>query len=279
MQPLRASCYYIDDMHFLKLIVATPCLLLLSACDLFDVHPYDGKVDGETGLNAKHIAQIEQALEGDTTFRFAVISDTQRWDDDTEDEVESINARGDVDFVVHCGDITDFGITKEFEWQRDILNKLNMPYVLIIGNHDTLGSGREVWRTMFGPENFAFIAGNTRFICLDTNALEYDFDLSIPDFSFIESYIGDSLCANTVVCMHAGPYSEQFDNNVAKPFEAYIMQLNHPIFCLYGHSHSTSVNDFFGDGLLYYQICSANKRQYYVFTINGTNYSYETIDY
>ena len=55
--------------------------------------------------------------------------------------MESINKRGDVDFVVHCGDISDFGVTREFELQRDILEKLTMPYVVLIGNHDCLGSG------------------------------------------------------------------------------------------------------------------------------------------
>jgi 3',5'-cyclic AMP phosphodiesterase CpdA len=57
--------------------------------------------------------------------------DTQGWFDDTKDMVKSINNHHTIDFVVHGGDITDFGITKEFEWQRDILNGLQVPYVVI----------------------------------------------------------------------------------------------------------------------------------------------------
>lgn len=27
-----------------------------------------------------------------------------------------------IDFVIHGGDMSDFGVTKEFLWQRDIMN-------------------------------------------------------------------------------------------------------------------------------------------------------------
>ncbi len=193
-------------------------LLLFTSCDLIDIHPYDGKIDGNADINAKNIAKIEQAMSGRTRIRFAVISDTQRWYDETEDEVEHINRRGDIDFVIHCGDLTDFGVTKEFEWQRDILDRLQMPYIVLIGNHDCIGSGKEVFRTMFGNENFSFVAGPTRFICLDTNALEFDFSNPIPDFEYIESFRGDESCSNTVMVMHVAPYCDEFNNNVAKAF-------------------------------------------------------------
>ena len=34
--------------------------------------------------------------------------------------------------------MSDFGVTDEFLWQRDIMNKLRVPYVALIGNHDCL---------------------------------------------------------------------------------------------------------------------------------------------
>ena len=80
-----------------------------------------------------------------------------------------------IDFVIHGGDMSDFGVTKEFLWQRDIMNGLKVPYVALIGNHDCLGTGEETYKTVFGPTNFSFIAGNVKFVCLNTNALEYDY--------------------------------------------------------------------------------------------------------
>ena len=106
----------------------TVCLLL-AGCDMIEYHPYDLDIDGETGINEKNIAIIEETGKGRKEFAFAVISDTQRWYDETEDAVEAINRRTDVDFVVHTGDLSDFGAKLEFEKQRDILNRLNVPYV------------------------------------------------------------------------------------------------------------------------------------------------------
>ena len=253
--------------------------LLLASCDLIDVHPYDGNIDGDMDINARNIARIEQATRGKSRIRFAFISDTQRWYDETEDEVADINARGDIDFVIHGGDLTDFGVTKEFEWQQKILNKLTMPYVVLLGNHDCIGSGKEVYRNMFGNENFSFVAGPTRFICLDTNALEYDFSNPVPDLGYIESFRGDKSAKNTVMVMHVAPYQDEFNNNVAKPFDYEIRQLNNPIFCINGHAHSTVASDIFGNGLMYYQITCACDRQYYVFTIDENGYTYETINF
>ena len=33
---------------------------LLQSCDLFDAHPFDGKVTGEIGINAKNMSLIEE---------------------------------------------------------------------------------------------------------------------------------------------------------------------------------------------------------------------------
>lgn len=251
----------------------------LSSCELFDVHPYDDMIEGETNLNNKNIEKIERQLSGRDTIRFAVISDTQRWYDETEEEVASINRRKDIDFVIHCGDQTNFGITKEFEWQCKILQKLTVPFVVLLGNHDCIGSGKEVYRTLYGKENFSFVAGHTRFICLDTNALEYDFSNPVPDLNYLRSFIGETSVVNTIPVMHVCPFSDEFNDNVADAFNYYIHSLTNPLFCLYGHRHSTEVNDLFGDGLLYYQITCAKYRQYYVFTVTKDDYEYEIVDY
>ena len=126
-----------------KLILILLLVCILSACDMFEVHPYDTRVKGEKNLNEKFIQQIDENLEGKKTFRFAFISDTQRWYDETEDVVADINRRGDVDFVIHGGDLSDFGATHEFVLQRDIMLGFQMPWVTLLGNHDCLGTGSQ----------------------------------------------------------------------------------------------------------------------------------------
>ena len=139
--------------------------LLMGSCDMIDYHPYDVRINGETDVNAHNIAEIEQKCKDKTTIKFVTMGDSQRWYDETLDFVGEINKRDDIDFVIHGGDMSDFGVTDEFLWQRDIMNKLRVPYVALIGNHDCLGTGEETYRAVFGDPNFSFIAGRVKFVC------------------------------------------------------------------------------------------------------------------
>lgn len=244
-----------------------------TACQV-DYHPYDTRIDGETGINARNIDRIESACAGKREIRFAVISDTQRWYDETEDAVETLNRRTDIDFMLHTGDMADFGMKAEFERQRDILNDLRVPYVVLIGNHDCLATGEKIFKQIFGAFNCAFTAGNIRFVCLNTNALEFDHSEFVPNFEFIENELAQFPAGvqKTVVAMHAKPYTEQFDNGVAKIFQRYIRQFPGLQFCVNGHGHNYKIEDIFGDGVLYYECDNIEKRTYLLFTINEEGY-------
>ena len=155
-------------------------LLLASCDDVFQTHPYDVNIKGETGINAKNIARVETAFADKDTLRVAFISDTHLWHSDAREEVADVNRRN-VDFVVHCGDLTDTGTTKEFEWSRDILNGLYVPYIALVGNHDFLGTGDQTYSVMYGKMDFSFIAARVKFVCLNTNATEYDYMAAVPN--------------------------------------------------------------------------------------------------
>lgn len=261
------------------------CLLiatLISACEMFEEHPYDVDISGERDVNAKNIAKIESKMAGATAMRIAMVSDTQRSLDHLHDAVKAINARGDVDFVLHGGDISDFGLTNEFEWGRDMMNKLLVPYVVVLGNHDCLGTGRDSYRAIFGPVNFAFTAGNVRFICINTNALEYDYSEPIPDFEFLESQLASLTpeIEKTVFLMHAAPGTEVFNNNVKKVFQYYVNRFPAVQFCAYGHDHKFDISDLYGDGVPYIQCPNVARRQYVVFTIKEEGgFDCEAVDF
>ena len=174
---------------------------LLSGCGMIDYHPYDVRISGETEVNAHNIERIEANCQGKTTIRFVTMGDSQRWYDETEDFVKEINKRNDIDFVIHGGDMSDFGLTKEFLWQRDIMNGLNVPYVTLIGNHDCLGTGAETYKAVFGPTNFSFIAGNVKFVCLNTNALNLCRTLPLWNKRLRAGWT--SLKRQSLVCTHA----------------------------------------------------------------------------
>jgi len=255
--------------------------LFLSSCDVFEYHPYDGRISGETGINAKNIKRIKQNTEGKTTIRFVMMGDSQRWYDETEAFVNHLNKRSDIDFVIHGGDVSDFGATNEFIWMRDIMNSLKVPYVVLLGNHDCLGNGEYIYEEIFGEENFSFMAGNTKFVCLNTNALEYDYSHPVPNFSFMEKEIANIEPGQekTVLAMHVKPYAEQFNNNVAKGFEYYVNKFLNVQFCLNAHNHNIEVEDIFNDGIIYYGSDNMADRNYLLFTLTPEGYDYEVVYY
>lgn len=223
-------------MKKLKLLLLGITILFVG-CDAFEYHPYDGRVRGETGINAKNIARIEQACAGKETIRYIWMGDTQGWYSDTERFVKAVNARNDIDFVIHGGDVADYGMTKEFLDMRDIMNKLIVPYVVVIGNHDCLGTGREVFQKVFGETNFSFLAGNVKFIGLETSVLGIDYSIPIPDFQFLENELNkvDASWKKTVVGIHAPPYDGEFNNNVAFVFHRFLQLFPSLQFCTYAH--------------------------------------------
>ena len=255
-------------------------LVTAVSCSTLDIHPYDCDIKGERDINARNIAKIEEYTNAKKEFTFAFISDTQRWYDETEDVVKSINGKG-VNFVIHGGDLTDFGATYEFLWQRDILEGLQMPWVALIGNHDCLGSGEQAFEAVFGKLNFHFTAGNVLFVCLNTNALEYDYNTPVPDFSYISNLLENlpEYVTKTVFVMHARPYADGFNNNVAEVFDYASRRFPNVQFYLFGHEHKRMEKDLFNTGLIYYGVPNIEKRQYYLFTIKENGYECEIVDF
>ena len=77
--------------------------IFLSACDLIDYHPYDGRLTiSERDINDHNIPLIEAATKDKDTIRFVLMGDTQRSYDETEDFVKHINTKKDsIDFIIH----------------------------------------------------------------------------------------------------------------------------------------------------------------------------------
>ena len=162
------------------------------------------------------------------------------------------------------------------------MNKLTVPYVVILGNHDCLANGEEIFTKVFGETNFTFLAGNVKFVCLNTNALEYDYSRPVPDFEFILNEINDQRkeYEKTVMAMHVRPFSEQFNNNVATVFQHYIKEYRKLQFCINAHDHNLKIDDLFDDGVMYYGTPNIAKRQYLLFSINEDDtYSYEVVGF
>jgi len=253
--------------------------LFLASCDVFEYHPYDiRKTSGLYDLNKSNIERIEQSDDQQDTIRFAFMGDTQRFYDETEAFVAEVNQHKDIDFVIHGGDITDFGMSKEYLWINDIMKKLRVPYVALIGNHDVIGHGKVVYENIYGDLNFSFKFRGTRFICLNTNALEFDYSTPVPDFDYMTRFLNDTIgIERTIVVMHAPPFDAQFNNNASMTFNNILERMNSLLFCLHAHLHRRMENDYFNNGILYFGCDDIAGRNYLLFTIAGNSYDYRVV--
>lgn len=297
--------FYLCQMKHRITIALITLFIVLSGCDNFEYHPYAAKIGGKTGVNESNIKRICTDI---TTlpFKFAFISDTQSAYDETAKAIDIIRQRGDIDFIVHGGDQTDFGLPKEFVWCRDILEKAHIPYFAVIGNHDCLGNGEDTFSYIYGRKNFSFNVAGVHFVCLNTNALEYDYSEPVPDLDFIERDANEVKSLNaespgsithTVAVMHSRPYDEQFNNNLAKVFRLYLeqypgMEQSAPrrtsgdfagsrrnAFCINGHNHHLAVDDIYNMGILFHQCPNMERRTFLVFTITSDGYETETVEF
>nr|WP_320000459.1 PQQ-binding-like beta-propeller repeat protein [uncultured Draconibacterium sp.] len=80
--------------------------------------------------------------------------------------VNDINNLDEIDFVILSGDITEFGSDEELNEAKSIISKLNTPWYIVPGNHDSKWSesGNNSFVRIFGNEEFSFEAGGYLFI-------------------------------------------------------------------------------------------------------------------
>ena len=104
------------------------------------------------------------------------------------DVVNEIN-KNQFDFVVCPGDLTNEGLEEEYKGVKDILDKLNMPYYPVVGDHDVkyitgkrqdgthiysvnnLYKDRKLWNKYFGEITGSIKKHGITFIKLDTSPL------------------------------------------------------------------------------------------------------------
>jgi Icc protein len=188
--------------------------------------------------NEKKIALLHEKKPG-SVIRIAVSGDTQRSYAESKLFVDNVNARNDIDFVILNGDISDFGLLAEFDGIYKIYDRLDIPFIAVIGNHDLVANGRAVYEKMFGPLNFTFTYGTIKFVCHDTNGREYNFDGSAPSLTWLKNNLtlGTGI-TNLVAISHVPPIDADFDPALAVPYQTLFNQTPGLIASIHSHRHA-----------------------------------------
>ena len=108
------SVFYLNKI---RLQLAAVFLFFLTSCKdpfLYNINEVRLNED-ERNLNAKNIQKIQMLAPADT-LKFILIGDSQRFYDEVEDFVTHVNGLKNISFVLLAGDITDFGLNKEYRW-------------------------------------------------------------------------------------------------------------------------------------------------------------------
>ncbi|MEA2510185.1 MAG: 3,5-cyclic-AMP phosphodiesterase [Actinomycetota bacterium] len=116
---------------------------------------------------------------GEVRFRFAILSDLHVGSSDHDvmasAAIDDLNASG-ADLVIQLGDITDHGNRSEFESAARLLERLDIPSITMMGNHDVFSfqedrlAGQELYRASFGrdPDGLLVDHKGVRFAVLDS---------------------------------------------------------------------------------------------------------------
>src|SRR5690606_13298664 len=138
----------------------------------YDVSPYAITDVPELKLNEKSMLALKESEARDPAeFRIAFISDTHNYYDDLAELVARLNQEN-YKFVIAAGDITNLGLRDEFEETNNLLYRLTMPFITVVGNHDLLGNGSIIYKKIYGDLNFTFTYKNVFFVFFNNNNWE-----------------------------------------------------------------------------------------------------------
>lgn len=100
-----------------------------SCGEMFEYSPYEVRLPDSRkhthAANFTRLIELQNRLKTREFLNIGLIADSHTWYDSLKAAVDSINQKGNIDFVIHGGDITDFGLQKEYEFSQDILRRLD----------------------------------------------------------------------------------------------------------------------------------------------------------
>ena len=257
---------------------------LLTSCELFEYSPNETRTpEAYRDLTRKNLAALDarpNPLGGDS-LRFVFISDSQRFYEEAEAFVASVNQQPGVAFVAIGGDISDFGLVREMRWVHDRLKHLSVPYLTVVGNHDLVANGRQAYQNVYGLLNYSFTYAGTRFICIDTNGREYGFNGRVPDVGWLRAQLADSAgVTRQVVMSHVPPDDADFDPQLEASYVQALGAASKLVFQLNGHRHDFGVSHPYELNLPFIDSYGFEKRQYVLLTLWGAKgFRLNTVQY
>lgn len=235
---------------------------MVTSISCISYNQYDADISS-SDLNNRNIVKINTTVFTKDTLNFAIISDTHNNYDDLEDAIKAINQQTDLSFVICTGDITLLGAADEFKWYWNLAKKSKFPIITMIGNHDHLGSGRLVFKRMFGSTNFSFHIGEYRFVAFDNTVWENN--NQSPDFDWLDEQL--SAGKYNILFAHIPIWSDQMEGKYEQKFDSVLIN-NNLLVALYGHEHTNK--DVMRNNITHYVVADIADRQFAIVRLIGS---------
>jgi len=194
-----------------------------------------------SGLNDLTRKSLEDLGSGESKSEFAVglIANPQVTPGYLRMAAQRLNHRGDIDFSIILGDLTDRSLNEEFIWVGNIVVEAHRPMLTIVGNHDGLIHGEEIYRSIFGPLNYTFQYGGVTFAMWNNNPYEWGY----PDFDWLRQVIESH--TKVIIVAHQPPrYIARYPSANDELIELY--QHPHVLGSVHGHRHHFELQTFSG---------------------------------
>lgn len=181
------------------------------------------------------LKKIEQENLHNESFRFALLADSHIYFDELMQAVDLINQDSSILFVLHAGDMADGGFLREYETFHAIMNRLSRPYFTVIGNHDVLANGRDIYGQMFGPENYSIAFLDHQFVFF--NNIVLDLHPETPDFEWLEKELQDGRnYIKQFVLAHIPPWHDDITGELAAQYKDLMTHFEVGL-SMHGHDH------------------------------------------
>jgi 3',5'-cyclic-AMP phosphodiesterase len=180
----------------------------------------EGATTGRLSRNLLMAERIEAAPVR-SPFSFVIVGDSGAWSDPTADAIFAQLLRQACErspvFLANLGDFAGPGTRARHERYLDLVAKLPMPDICLIGNHDLEDpSGADAWAAVHGPRDFTFAYGDTRFVAIDGASGQVGAlgDTTPPDTAgpsaealrFLDDALAAAVEPHRVVLLHAPPH-------------------------------------------------------------------------
>lgn len=196
------------------------------------------------------LATARAEAPGKVTFAFITDTHIGAFPDAETDmrlAVADMNQHPEIDFVIHAGDASEFGVRAEMELVKNILDGLNKPYFIVPGNHETNWSenGCTEFPRLFGSTHFAHRQGGYLFVgCGSGPALRMG-PPQIPteELHWLDSTLQSADPAMPVIFVNHLPA----DGNLANRDELLdILKRHNIVAILGGHVHANTIKNYDG---------------------------------